>query len=302
MRLAFVSIGQTPRTDVIADIVSNLRINADVIEIGVLDGLSDAEIDVLRPRGDEPIIVTQLRDGSVIKLSKTRMSDRLNDIVSRFSRTDYDLIVILSTGLIRDFESQSMTVNAQRAMEAGIAALASHGARLGIIQPVVEQVVDAKVVGLSGYHIERSHAAPRDGQALRQAVAQLAGCEILVLNSIGYNEGDKALVAELSGRPVVLARRLVASAVSLLLNSRRDPAAQPPCNDLAEKMERLTPRERQVMSLAAEGLSNKAIGRQLGISPKTVEIHRSKVMSKLEVPSTLALIRLVLSAELPGIA
>jgi DNA-binding NarL/FixJ family response regulator len=62
---------------------------------------------------------------------------------------------------------------------------------------------------------------------------------------------------------------------------------------------RLTPRERQVLSLVAEGLSNKAIARQLGISPKTVEIHRSNVMSKMEVTSSGALIRMVVSAGHP---
>ncbi len=49
----------------------------------------------------------------------------------------------------------------------------------------------------------------------------------------------------------------------------------------------------------AEGLTSKAIGRQLAISPKTVEIHRSKVMGKMEVGSLGALIRLVMAAEAP---
>ena len=69
--------------------------------------------------------------------------------------------------------------------------------------------------------------------------------------------------------------------------------------EFAERVNRLTPRERQVMSLAAEGLSNKAIARQLGISPKTVEIHRSHVMAKMEVTSSAALIRLVVQAGHP---
>ncbi|UIY31246.1 LuxR C-terminal-related transcriptional regulator [Neorhizobium galegae] len=68
---------------------------------------------------------------------------------------------------------------------------------------------------------------------------------------------------------------------------------------MPKKLLRLTPRERQVLSLVAEGLSNKAIARQLGISPKTVEIHRSNVMSKMEVTSSNALIRMVISAGHP---
>jgi two-component system response regulator NreC len=45
--------------------------------------------------------------------------------------------------------------------------------------------------------------------------------------------------------------------------------------------ELLTTREREVMHLAAEGLSNPAIGERLRISPRTVEIHRAHVVQKL---------------------
>jgi len=45
--------------------------------------------------------------------------------------------------------------------------------------------------------------------------------------------------------------------------------------------ERLTERERQVLRLAARGLSNPAIGKRLGISPRTVQTHRAHVMKKL---------------------
>ncbi len=53
----------------------------------------------------------------------------------------------------------------------------------------------------------------------------------------------------------------------------------------------LTPREQEVMRLLAEGLSRKEIGERLFISPKTVENHRSNIMSKLGLHSTMDLIR-----------
>ena len=45
--------------------------------------------------------------------------------------------------------------------------------------------------------------------------------------------------------------------------------------------DRLTTRERQVLHLAAEGLSNPAIGERLGISPRTAQTHRAHLMEKL---------------------
>ncbi len=47
--------------------------------------------------------------------------------------------------------------------------------------------------------------------------------------------------------------------------------------------ERLTPRERQVMALVVEGLSNKEIARRLEVSHRTIDVHRARVMEKMRV-------------------
>jgi FixJ family two-component response regulator len=67
---------------------------------------------------------------------------------------------------------------------------------------------------------------------------------------------------------------------------------------LQEKMDSCTPRERDVLSLLAGGLPNKGIAESLGISPRTVEIHRAHLMEKMEADSLPALIRMVTLLEL----
>ena len=62
-------------------------------------------------------------------------------------------------------------------------------------------------------------------------------------------------------------------------------------------MEALTSREQQVMDLVVEGNSNKEIAAQLGLSPRTVEIHRARVMSKMSAASLPDLVRMVLGAR-----
>jgi len=66
------------------------------------------------------------------------------------------------------------------------------------------------------------------------------------------------------------------------------------------RMSLLTDREREVMYLVAEGCQNKVIGTKLGISPKTVEIHRSRVMDKLQISSTAQLVRYLTKYEIFG--
>jgi len=61
--------------------------------------------------------------------------------------------------------------------------------------------------------------------------------------------------------------------------------------DIRSRHRRLTPREQQVMDLVVAGLSNKAIADKLDVSVKTVEVHRSRVMRKMEATSLAALVR-----------
>lgn len=55
----------------------------------------------------------------------------------------------------------------------------------------------------------------------------------------------------------------------------------------------LTPRERQVLSEIAGGASNKEAGRRLGISPRTIEVHRARIMEKLGARNAADLVRIV---------
>ena len=65
----------------------------------------------------------------------------------------------------------------------------------------------------------------------------------------------------------------------------------------AVRLQGLTPRERDVLNGLAQGLPNKTIAYDLGISPRTVEIHRANLMSKLGVKSLSEALRIVFAAE-----
>lgn len=295
-RIMFVSVGQSPREDLIEEMMQNLDVPVETLEIGALDNLSDAEIAAFAVKDDEASIVTRLADGSNIVLSKSAISERMAKIVAEFRPGEYDLVAILSTGLFRDFDSNCPTVNSQRAIESAIISLAAQGSTVGIIMPLERQLQEFDIPALVDYKIVASHARDNDRGQLAAALIDLAETDIIVLNSVAYTEADRAVVARASGKPVILARRIVSSAIRLLLYQAQTIVLPGVTPEFSEKLARLTPRERQVMSLVAEGLSNKAIARQLDISPKTVEIHRSNVLSKMEVSSSNALIRLVITS------
>ncbi len=63
---------------------------------------------------------------------------------------------------------------------------------------------------------------------------------------------------------------------------------------VAERMALLTPREREVMSLVVAGKANKVIAIELAISERTVELHRARIMKKMQARSLAELMRMVL--------
>ena len=71
--------------------------------------------------------------------------------------------------------------------------------------------------------------------------------------------------------------------------------------DVQHRLDSLTPRERQVMDMVVDGAANKVVAIDLHLSERTVEIHRSKVMEKMDARSVAHLVKLHLSlSEAPS--
>jgi RNA polymerase sigma factor (sigma-70 family) len=62
-------------------------------------------------------------------------------------------------------------------------------------------------------------------------------------------------------------------------------------------LESLTAREREVLDLMVKGKQNKQIAQDLGVSPRTIEIHRSRVMEKMDAHSVAELVRMMLDLD-----
>jgi RNA polymerase sigma factor (sigma-70 family) len=81
------------------------------------------------------------------------------------------------------------------------------------------------------------------------------------------------------------------------LRADRERRAAASSRTLADaRIERLTGREREILALIAAGHQNREIATQLGISPRTVEVHKARIMEKLECDSLAELIRMNLAA------
>lgn len=86
--------------------------------------------------------------------------------------------------------------------------------------------------------------------------------------------------------------RLIASVEQALVASESSLKVRLELDDLKGRYAGLSDRQRDTMQLLIRGLSNKEIGQQLGISPRTVEIHRTWVMTKMSARSIADLVRM----------
>jgi two-component system response regulator FixJ len=91
--------------------------------------------------------------------------------------------------------------------------------------------------------------------------------------------------------------RLLEAVRKALARASLERAAASEKKDAEQRLERLTDRERDVLALLIAGDPNKIIAHKLGISPRTVEIHRSRLMEKTQAASLADLVRLAMAAN-----
>lgn len=145
-----------------------------------------------------------------------------------------------------------------------------------------------------------------DGIELREKLAD-SGSDIPIVFITAHGEIDMAVQAMKDGAVDFLpkpfeAQDLIDSverALELHCDTR---GASDELEVLKTRLERLSPREKEVFELVVQGLRNKEIGWDLGTVEQTVKVHRSRVMKKMEAETLADLVRMAerLGVEGPG--
>ena len=149
-------------------------------------------------------------------------------------------------------------------------------------------VLDVRMPGMSGLELQRAMA----DRAIDLPVIILTGHGDVQVAVRAMKAGAVDFIEKPFNNELLLDRIQKAVAESVEADSARVEQ-----HEIVSRVRLLTPRERQVLELVVAGESNKGVARHLGISEKTVEIHRARVMDKMRAKSLAHLVKMAAKLE-----
>mgnify|MGYP000331860632 FL=1 len=144
-------------------------------------------------------------------------------------------------------------------------------------------ILDLNMTGMNGLALQDQLSASRFPM---EVIFLTAFADVDVMRRAFLNQAIDFLE-----KPVVLP--LLLSAIERAFERLKSSSQQ---HMQTQSLEALTPREREVMVAIAQGMTHREAGELLGISPRTVEVHKGRVMEKLGVKTLAELVRLSIDA------
>jgi protein AroM len=223
MKVGTLTIGQSPRIDVIPAIRNVLGPDVEIVEKGALDGLSLKEVREFRPRPNEYVLVTRMRDGTEVLVAEERIVERMKQCIFEFQTEPVEVIILLCTGEFPEIESGKILLRPDRIMLNVVKSLLDTG-KLGVVVPSPDQIpIFKRKWEEANREVVVDAVSPYTGSSeeLREKANKIktSDVDLVVLDCIGFNQEIQALFRETTGKPVLLPTTLVARIAGEMLGA-----------------------------------------------------------------------------------
>ncbi len=206
--LGIATIGQAPRDDIASLFAQHAPRGTKVILRGALDGLSDAEVDALKPEYGGDTLYTRLRGGRDVKISKKAVIARSPGVLEKLRADGCDVLVYACTGEFPPMPGDERVLFPSRILNGLATGLLPRG-RLGLLIPLAEQ---AEKLGAKwarpGLEIVAEALAPSAGAAEAAAAARRLAAhkpDLVAMDCMSYTPATKEWVKPALGVPALLA-------------------------------------------------------------------------------------------------
>lgn len=222
-RIGLITIGQSPRDDIVPEMVAQLGRDVDVLQAGAIDGLTLDQVRKLAPAGDEAWAVSRMQDGYEVRLAKRELVPRMQQRIDELEAEGVDLIVPLCASDWSELHCSVPFVNPGKALMSIVHAMVRPGGTLGMISPTDAQAKLAQArASSSPVPVVSTFAQPYaddEDERLRQSedagrLLREAGVDLIYMGCMGHTRAMRSVVRETSGKPTLTANGVIAGLIS----------------------------------------------------------------------------------------
>ena len=211
--IGMLTIGQTPRVDLLPTMTEILGDGYEIVEAGALDGMSLEDVRGIEILSDDYVLVSRMRDGTEVKITKRFVVPRVQEKIAELEEKGVRLTVIMCTGAFPQYESKGLVVTPQEILKGVLNGALKRG-RLGVVYPTEEQMPGAQSnFGSEDVETYADTISPYEGAYELKALAERLSSQdldLILLNCFGFTSELKGYIAEATGVPTIQSNAVVA--------------------------------------------------------------------------------------------
>lgn len=221
MKIGVVTIGQSPRPDVIGEMERILGKDYDILEKGALDDFTFEEVQNIKIKPGDGLLVTRMRDGTEVKITHDVVNPIMQKRIAELESEGVEIIFLLCTGRFPEFESNVLVVQPSNIIQ-GVTRAAIRKGRMASILPSMQQIGgsprEREEDGLVTYLDSASpYGSIEEVEKLGDRLAK-QNVDLIVLSCMGFDNNHKRIIKEKTGKPVLQSSAMVARALKELLS------------------------------------------------------------------------------------
>lgn len=218
-KIGMLTIGQSPRDDLIPALMEILGQDVEIIEAGALDDLTIEDINKIVLKPEDYILVSRMRSGKEIKITKKFVVPRMQKQLDKIEAQGARITVVMCTGKFPQFQSKGLVVTPSEILRGVIEGSLKAG-KLAVVYPTSEQEAyaerDFAQPGISLYADSVSPYEPDDVEGLLERLKK-EDPDLIFLNCFGFPLDLKHQVIKATCKPSIHSSSVIARVLKELV-------------------------------------------------------------------------------------
>ncbi len=218
-QIGMLTIGQSPRDDLIPGLMEILGEEFEIIQAGALDDLTYEEIQEIDLDPEHYILVSRMRDGREIKITKKYVVPRMQRQLDKIEAQGVKLTVVMCTGKFPAFKTKGLVVTPSEVLK-GVVEGSLKSGKLAVVYPTEEQIAYVEQdFGREGVELYADSVSPYEPEDVEGLLKRLKAekPDLVFLNCFGFPSELKQQIIQTTGKPTIHSSALIARVLKELV-------------------------------------------------------------------------------------